>query len=355
MKVISPVATIRSIMRRHRVVGILLSMALVGAGSGVAQDDAAEASKMGIVIDYVSKLDAAKLQVLFKHIGIEPSAAYLDCLCPTDLGFHYAGAQGQPCRRTGPLGGVETTGLDMARSRSCATAHPLADGRTVLEAVAEAAARPEAEAAARVCRTFVADWSGRRAALKQRILSARDALAAWMARKLKSDDVYRGKSWLWTVMWATFNAPFPARDQGFEFDPGPLGANLNQDIGAFRCLNEMFEQCQAAIGNGQGLGESGPADAKAQSAMGTYAERLAAEFRGRSQRAFDASIGFKNALAANPGEIRISADANRESGYADACRAAADDLRRIGAGAPNPYSDEDANGPPADVQGFPRG
>jgi hypothetical protein len=337
-----------------RLVGRAVAVVLLalGTGAAVAQDDASGTSADQAVIDYLSNLDAAKLDVLFKHVGIAPSAEFLDCLCAA--GYHYFGTDGEPCRRTGPLGGVETRGLDMARSQSCAIAFPLADGRTVLEAVTEAAAKPGAEAAARVCRTFVADWSARRDALEERVRSGREALAAWMARKLKSDDIYRGKSWLWTVLWATFNAPFPQRDQGFKYDPGPLGANLNQDIGAFTCLNELFSRCEAAIGSG-GAAESEPADARAQSAMGKYADELAADFSERAQQAFDRSIEIKDVLRGNPKEIRLSADANRESGYADMCRAAADDLERIGRGAPNPYSDDEPGDIPTTAAPFPRG
>lgn len=329
---------------------LLAVFGLVAVATPKAQEGETAANPL---IESLSNLDAVKLDQLYKHIGIEPSGDYLDCLCPTDGGFHYRGTEGLPCWRTGPLGGVERTSFDMARAQSCGLAFPLADGRTVLDAIAAAARRPGVEAAARVCRTFVTDWSDRRAALSTRIRNGRDALAAWMERKLKSDDVYRGKSWLWAALWATFNWPVPQRDEGFKYDPGSLGANLNQDMGAFKCLNELFSRCEAAIGDSQG--ETAPSDAKAQSAMGTFAQQLAAEFEDRAQQAFDASIELKNALGGNRLEIRISAEVNREVGYADMCRAAAEDLVRIGSGAPNPYSDQDADENTTAAPSFPRG
>lgn len=115
---------------------VLLAMA---SSVGLAQE--VKPADEQIVIDRLSKLDGSKLTQLFSHMGIEPSGDFLNCLCRGDQGFHYFpdGPSGTTCRRIGSLGGVMFEGFDSARSGSCSTAYPLADGRTVIEAIADAA------------------------------------------------------------------------------------------------------------------------------------------------------------------------------------------------------------------------
>lgn len=117
---------------------------LLAASAGLAQET--KPADEQIVIDRLSKLDGNKLTQLFSHVGIEPSGDFLNCLCRGEHGFHYFpdGPSGTTCRRIGSLGGVMFEGFDSARSGSCSTAYPLADGRTVIEAIADAARPPVA-------------------------------------------------------------------------------------------------------------------------------------------------------------------------------------------------------------------
>lgn len=102
------------------------------------------------VASAMARLDGSKLQQLFAKVGVAPSPAFLDCMCPGEYGFHYftEGPAGTSCRRIGPLGGTEFRGLAGERVGSCATAYPLEDGRTVLEAIAAAAPKPPVTCAA---------------------------------------------------------------------------------------------------------------------------------------------------------------------------------------------------------------
>ncbi|MHB1101398.1 MAG: hypothetical protein ACYC0C_01180 [Devosia sp.] len=116
-------------------------LVILGAGGAVAQDSDAPASQSQTVVNYLSNLDATKLDLLFKHVGIQPSPEFFNCMCPA--GFHYyVGPDGGPCRRIGVLGGLEFTGYVAGSMESCAATFPLADGRNLLDAVA-AAAKPK--------------------------------------------------------------------------------------------------------------------------------------------------------------------------------------------------------------------
>ncbi|MDP1732502.1 MAG: hypothetical protein Q8L54_15285 [Devosia sp.] len=124
-----------------RTVALVLFLALmmlgVGAGVAAAQEDTANPQQNALV-ESLSNLDAPKLNALYDHIGIEPSPEYFNCMCPG--GFHYWGGPEGACRRIGVLGGIAFTGYQTENMRTCAATYPLADGRTVLDAVAAAAA-----------------------------------------------------------------------------------------------------------------------------------------------------------------------------------------------------------------------
>lgn len=130
--------------RRPTRAAAALALALISGSAALAQEQvAAPQSQSRAIVQSLSNLDGQKMAKLFQHLGIEPSPDFYNCMCPGAYGFHsYLAADGGPCRRIGPLGGVTFSGYDMDRMESCAAAYPLADGRSVLDAVA-AAAKPK--------------------------------------------------------------------------------------------------------------------------------------------------------------------------------------------------------------------
>lgn len=116
----------------------MLTLALLGSLLVAAPAQAQDDKTTETVIQSLTNLDGPKMARLFEHLGISPSPEFYNCMCPG--GFHYyTGPDGGPCRRIGPLGGVEFRGYSMDGMKSCAAAFPLADGRTVLEAIIDAA------------------------------------------------------------------------------------------------------------------------------------------------------------------------------------------------------------------------
>jgi hypothetical protein len=99
----------------------------------------------GSIVDRVKqrlpKLNVHKLTALLDRAGVASADEFLNCLCQDGHGFHYyKGADaGGPCRRIGPLGGVTWSGFRVTDYSSCAKMHPLKDGRTVIDAIADTA------------------------------------------------------------------------------------------------------------------------------------------------------------------------------------------------------------------------
>lgn len=88
----------------------------------------------------LGQLSPAKLAALFDNAGITPSYDFYDCLCKYHGGdFYYHAEAGAPnvCGRMGPLGGMSWAGFAPAAFDGCAAIHTLADGRTVVGALAD--------------------------------------------------------------------------------------------------------------------------------------------------------------------------------------------------------------------------
>jgi hypothetical protein len=85
-------------------------------------------------------LTESKLGALLGQVGVTAPTEFLGCLCPN--GFHYFNGPdaGGSCRRIGPLGGVSWAGFRADGWEACAKAYPLKDGRTVIDAIADALA-----------------------------------------------------------------------------------------------------------------------------------------------------------------------------------------------------------------------
>lgn len=124
--------------RRPTRAAAALALALISGSAALAQEQVA-APQSQTVVNYLSNLDATKLDLLFKHVGIQPSPEFFNCMCPAGF-HHYVGPDGGPCRRIGVLGGLEFTGHVAGSMESCAATFPLADGRNLLDAVTAAAA-----------------------------------------------------------------------------------------------------------------------------------------------------------------------------------------------------------------------
>lgn len=82
-------------------------------------------------------LSADKLGALFENIGIQPSVDFYNCLCTAGYHYYTGPDAGGPCRRIGPLGGVDWSGLDASSWQSCGAAYPLPDGRNLVDAIAD--------------------------------------------------------------------------------------------------------------------------------------------------------------------------------------------------------------------------
>ncbi len=119
---------------------VLLVCVFVPAALAQTPDDA----KVETLIQSLSNLDGQKIDQLITHLGISPAPEFYECMCPAEYGYHYyLGPEGGPCRRIGPLGGVDFGGYVMERMPSCSAAYPLADGRQVIDVIVAAAEPPK--------------------------------------------------------------------------------------------------------------------------------------------------------------------------------------------------------------------
>ncbi len=89
------------------------------------------------VLDRLPTLNDSKLKAVLDRAGVSAPGEFMNCLCPN--GFHYFSGPGAtgPCRRIGPLGGPSWAGFNPNAWAACAKAHPLKDGRTIVDAIAD--------------------------------------------------------------------------------------------------------------------------------------------------------------------------------------------------------------------------
>jgi hypothetical protein len=101
---------------------------------GRQRDEAAQR-----VAERLPKLTDERLKALLARAGVSAPAGFLECLCSDGHAFHYYSGPnaGGSCRRIGALGGVSWSGFRVTDFRGCAKAYPLADGRSVIDAIAD--------------------------------------------------------------------------------------------------------------------------------------------------------------------------------------------------------------------------
>lgn len=296
---------------------LLLSLGmLLCAASSQTLGQTPDGTGTETLIQSLSNLDGQKMARLFEYLRIAPTPAFYECMCPAEYGYHpYLGPDGGPCRRIGPLGGVDFAGYAMERMQSCSAAYPLPDGRKVLDAIVLAASGPDAYSAGRaqVCAAITNGFAEKRAALEARLASGRRQLEIWEAQqRAYSDEV--SKSFLRSALEAVFGSDWKPH-------PGPVLATVNQDIGAETCLQEVAHLCEQPVADDAPAASGG---GKTSVLLGIVKSDVSGVLRSRAQQQWDLSLQRRAMLDSSPEDYRLATEANQMVGYADMCRAVAD-------------------------------
>lgn len=129
--------------RRRGAGSLAVLVALSAPAVGAAETDAELKARM---LEYLSKLDHAKLEQVAGRLGVEASPDLYECLCPRADGFHYNPGPNGPCKRIGPLGGESWRSFssDPENWERCLRDHgkPLVDALVSHVRISESLQRP---------------------------------------------------------------------------------------------------------------------------------------------------------------------------------------------------------------------
>lgn len=283
-------------------------------------------------MDVTPALDAlqARLSVLalMTRLGHERFAAFAaqqklsvpesfyGCMCNAHstignpIGYHPAPTEdcdnSAPCK--GGNWGCVAYGLPQdpkVWSRCLAASATEGEGGHLLDQIVAVVGRAQQqEAHKQVCAAVTEHWQPRRAQLNEQVTRGRAALNAWVAQQERFGDE-GARSWVRSMVDAVVGPDVKPV-------PGYMLAELNQNIGALKCLDEVARHCEGPPAPGSPVA--------GQSAFGAYAQTLASEIRQRSDAEFALSLERKAVFERNPNDTRWGTEANQMVGFADMCR-----------------------------------